>query len=65
MSASRDEIATVVQIARGMGKHTIAEFVGDQEPSRSWSDLGPITVKAISWDAPNRSPITSPANSGS
>ena len=27
-------ISGVVQIARGMGKHTIAEFVGDQETAR-------------------------------
>ena len=36
----RTLIAAVVQIARGMGKHTIAEFVGDQESVDILTDLG-------------------------
>ena len=33
-------ISAVVQIARGMGKHTIAEFVGDQEAVDILAELG-------------------------
>jgi diguanylate cyclase (GGDEF)-like protein/PAS domain S-box-containing protein len=33
-------ISAVVQIARGMGKHTIAEFVGDQETVEVLAGLG-------------------------
>ena len=33
-------ISAVVQIARGMGKHTIAEFVGDQESVEVLTELG-------------------------
>src|SRR6202044_518859 len=33
-------ISAVVQIARGMGKHTIAEFVGDQETVEVLTQLG-------------------------
>ena len=33
-------ISAVVQIARGLGKHTIAEFVGDQESVDILTDLG-------------------------
>jgi diguanylate cyclase (GGDEF)-like protein/PAS domain S-box-containing protein len=36
----RTLISAVVQIARGMGKHTIAEFVGDQESVDILTDLG-------------------------
>ena len=33
-------IAAVVQIARGMGKHTIAEFAGDRETIEVLTRLG-------------------------
>ena len=36
----RTLISAVVQIARGMGKHTIAEFVGDQESVDILTELG-------------------------
>jgi diguanylate cyclase (GGDEF)-like protein/PAS domain S-box-containing protein len=37
---NRALISAVVQIARGMGKHTIAEFIGDQESVEVLTDLG-------------------------
>jgi diguanylate cyclase (GGDEF)-like protein/PAS domain S-box-containing protein len=58
----RTLIAAVVQIARGMGKHTIAEFVGDQESVDILTNLGVDYGQGYFLGRPEPLDHTSPPN---
>ena len=56
-------IEAIVGMARGLGKHTIAEFVGDDETIAMLTRSAWTTRRATTWGAPSTSRAWAPATS--